>query len=226
MPQHQPSTFLPNPNNKKLISDLEAHLKRPGRSLRNVYQIGCILRKLQAEVGKYGSQWLNNVVDDLDRPSDRTFLYRAIRIAKYYSRQEIEELNSTLSWGKAAMLAKVSNKKTHMRLRTAAIEKNWSDRNLRMNIDQRNGCRPRSGRRPREFRYYGPAMALRTMTRLSKDWLACYKSVWSKVISDFRRLSDKRREDLTILLGDAQKVLNEMKVAMKSLSGDLDDLCH
>ena len=201
---------------------------KPEKTLADYHKIGRKLGELAADpaVTAGGAGWKKRV-EELAGPSEAT-QSKCLRFRNAYDDPddfaELEKLGVT--WAKLTISLGVEDREQRHRLLRAAIEGNWSDRELQKKIQQDYGRRRGGGRPQRAHRSLGLQADSSRLLELLKSVDTYLNDVWLKNRARYREEADglegEARDTTRRILERARQTLSEVIGGLELVTKDLE----
>jgi hypothetical protein len=157
-------------------------LTDPRDSLAWHHEVGRLVGQFRPEDPR-GTRWSRKLADALG-PSPE-LLEKSLRFAElYHTTEDFQELEGMgVNWTRLYFAFVIKDPEARHALLREAVNEGWSDKDLRLTIQQRYPSNRRGvgGRRRRAVQSHGPEVALREMERQSRAWAESHAGSWEAV---------------------------------------------
>jgi hypothetical protein len=173
---------LRQPGQRAAFDRLVRLLSDPRDSLAWHHEVGTLVRQFRPEDPR-GTQWSRKLADALG-PSPE-LLEKSLRLTELYpTTEDFQELEGMgVNWTRLYFSFVVADREDRHALLRQAVRERWTDRQLRLTIQQRYPSKRRGvgGRKRRAVTGHGPEVALREMERQSRAWAENHAGSWEAV---------------------------------------------
>jgi hypothetical protein len=213
------------------LRNLLAARDRDSGRLHDISRCVEILHRTNTSESLYGQYRIRRLQETLVAcgcPCSRTLLFRALKVARYYTPEEIEGLPDHVTQDHLLALVAVADDKQRRRLLKQAVRQGWSVRTLRHQMYRLN-YRPARGGRKRSPEDHGHEVSLRELRRLARKWQGQYDSFWKGPQAPHRKaLRQQARgtpaQEWHDELRQVATLFKELAAAAGELAAELRDL--
>jgi hypothetical protein len=177
---------------RSMFDALVALIDSPRDDLAWHAQLGRLIGELQQDnpEAAHGKGWFKGLSEALG--TGDSLLTRAYRFSLEYNPAQVRRLEKMgVNWSRLVLSFAVHNRAQRHALLREALEGNWTDRQLRSEVQQRYPTKRAGigGRPKRDSPPMGPEPALHELGRRCQHWLEFRKHTWAKLKpSDWKKL--------------------------------------
>jgi hypothetical protein len=173
---------LQRPEQRRAFDGLVKLIAAPKDTLAWHHEVGSLVAQFRPENPR-GTQWSRELAKALGPSAE--LLEKSLRFTKEYPTPgdfaELERMG--VHWTRLYFSFVIKDEKARHALLREAVDEDWSDRQLRLTIQERYPSNRRGvgGRPRRAVTGHGPEVALREMGWQCRNWAESYQGSWSKV---------------------------------------------
>jgi hypothetical protein len=176
---------LTQEGHKRAFDDLAKLIDAPQDTLAWHHQMGRLVGQLRPENPR-GTQWSRKLAQALG-PSPE-LLEKSLRFAKEYpTKKELGILEGMgVNWTRLYFSFVVEDRAQRHALLQEALREHWSDKTLRLTIQERYPSNRRGvgGRKRKAVTGHGPEVALREMERQCRTWKESHAGSWAVMLEE------------------------------------------
>jgi hypothetical protein len=192
----------------QLLAQLKQLLADRQSDLAWYHSVGLLVGEIVPE-SKYGNAEISGLAKKVGEKEP--VLYKVRKFARLYKPRELSKLHG-LGFGHVIPLLGVRDAALRKELLQKCKALNWTNSQLRAEIQERQGKRSKGGRKVNEAIYVGPTTGLRKTLQLSEAWTLQWVDALAPNLQKVRRAAQKKsNEELRDLLGKTCEALSSLQ---------------